>query len=175
MDGAAIAIQQSRPRQDMAAGAERPDIGTLTVDAAQPREEAAVLEEMAVDAAAEDDGAEARGPVDIAPGVQHDAVAGRHRLGVAGEQAPAVELAPRRPVRQAQRLHRRGEGDHREIGDQHEGDALRQFGGSGSEHGYCFWKVMSGERSRLRQTMPSPFPVSPITTMMEIMESTVSA
>jgi hypothetical protein len=63
----------------------------------------------------------------------------------------------------------------RGVHAQHEGDALRRFGGSGSEHGYCFWKVMSGERSRLRQTMPSPFPVSPITTMMEIMESTVSA
>src|SRR6202040_2015266 len=81
MDGAAIAVQQPCPRQHMAAGAERPDIGTLAVDAAQPREEAAVLEEMAIDAAAEDDGAEARGPVDIPTGVQHDAVARGHRLG----------------------------------------------------------------------------------------------
>ncbi len=138
MDGAAVAVEQPGAGQDMAARAKRADIGTLAVEAPQSCEQEAILMEMALDPAAQDRGAIARRLLDIAMGMQHDAVAGGDRFALAGEQPPAIKILARRAIGQPQRLDRRGKSDHGEIRYQDEGDPLGQFRGSGAEHRLLF-------------------------------------
>jgi Arc/MetJ family transcription regulator len=54
------------------------------------------------------------------------AIARAHRAAGLGHDLPAVELAIGHAVGDAQRLDRRGERDHREVGHEQEGEAFRR-------------------------------------------------
>ena len=121
-------VEQAGPGQRMRRRAQGADLGPVPVVAPEPGEHVPILVALGADAAADDDGrpharhglAVAHGCVDL----DRDAVAGRDRKAVPGDQLPAVELAPGLAVRQPQRLDRTGEGHHREAGDEEEEQQL---------------------------------------------------
>ena len=100
----------------------------MPVVAPEPGEDVAILIALGADAAADDDRrpharhglAVAHGGVDM----DRDAVAGRDRQAVTGDQLPAVELAAGLAVGEPQRLDSAGEGHHREVRDEEEKEQL---------------------------------------------------
>ena len=63
MDGAAIAVEKPEARQNVAAGAECADVGAAPLDLPQPDGESRVLEQVGIDAAADEDRGQAFGGV----------------------------------------------------------------------------------------------------------------
>ena len=61
MDGAAIAVEQPETREDVAACAERADVGAAPLDLPQPDGESRVLEQVGIDTAADEDRGQAFG------------------------------------------------------------------------------------------------------------------
>ena len=171
MDGALVAVQQSRPREQVGAGAHRADGGAGAIGAAQPGEQLAVVNPLRAETAAQDD--DRTGPPradgDVGErlvGRDQTAVAGAHRSAALRHDLPAVQLPIRHAIGDAQRLERRGERDHREVGHEHEGEAFRaarqEFDatrrpslGDGTMHGGAL-EVLAARcrKSAIRMSMP---------------------
>jgi hypothetical protein len=114
----------------MGAGAHRADRRPRTIGAAQPAEQLAVVDPLRAEAAAQGHGrgAPPRSDRDLGerlPGRDHAAVARPHRPAILGHDLPGVQLPVRHAIGDPQRLQRRGERDHREIGDEDEGESIR--------------------------------------------------
>ena len=93
-------------------------------------------------------------------GRDQTAVAGAHLSTALRHDLPAVELPIRHAIGDAQRLERRGERDHREVGHEHEGEAFRaarqEFAatrrpslGDGTVHGGAL-EVLAASMSQIR-------------------------
>ena len=134
MDGAAIAVEEIGLGEDMGAGAQRADIRTLSVGAAQMRKDVLIIVEVAVDAAAQNDRVEIDDLLDRALRVEGDAVRGADRLAVRREEMPGIEFLAGDAVGEAQWLDRRGESNHREIRHQQKSYFLRRLDRHVPEH-----------------------------------------
>ena len=127
VDGASLVGQEARRGEDMRAGAKPADRDAAVVFLAQPGEGRLVVVALDIDAAADDSHVRPIRPghllaLFLERGVDgaFDAVRGAHRLAVDAGQAPAVGLVAEHPVGRAQRVERRREGDHGEVGDEEE-------------------------------------------------------
>ena len=165
MDGALVAVQQSRPGEQVGAGAHRADGGAGAIGAAQPGEQLAVVDPLGAEPTAQDDdrAGPPRADGDVGErlvGRDQTAVAGAHRPAAPRHDLPAVQLPIRHAIGDAQRLERRGERDHREVGHEHEGEAFRaarqEFGatrrpslGDGTMHGGAL-EVLAASMSQIR-------------------------
>src|SRR4029453_15823761 len=98
------------------------DIDALAVETAQPGEHRLVLVELGGEAGADHDHIVAAGRVDRRLRQHGDAVGRHHRLAVAGQDVPAVELPAGEPVGAAQGLDRRAEPHHGEAGYDEDAD-----------------------------------------------------
>ena len=127
MRGGAIAIEQSRPRQEEAAGVDGAEIDRAAVESGQPFARGAVEVSFRLEARAHDGKGEVELAVEAMIGEQRHAVGGGDRLAVARDHDPTIELAPGEAVRDAQRLHRRDESQHGKLRDDQEGDRLRRL------------------------------------------------
>jgi hypothetical protein len=125
VDRGTVAVEQPRLGENVGAGAHRPDRRAEGREAPQSRHEAAVLDKLHVEPGADDRGIELLGLGEGVVDADLDSVGGADRAAVGGEQAPGVEVPPRHPIREPQRLDRRREGDHREMRDEQEADPAR--------------------------------------------------
>ena len=165
MDRALVAVQQSRPGEQVGAGAHRADGGAGAIGAAQPGEQLAIVNPLRAEPTAEDDdrAGPPRADGDVGErlvGRDQTAVAGAHLSTALRHDLPAVELPIRHAIGDAQRLERRGERDHREVGHEHEGEAFRaarqEFAatrrpslGDGTVHGGAL-EVLAAPMSQIR-------------------------
>ena len=136
VDGATVAVEEARLRQDVATGADRADVGAAARHAAEPGEHRLVVEAVGVNTAADHHRRHVGCLFQAAFHQHRNAARGNDRLAVRRHKMPAVEFASAEKVRQPQRIHGRGEADHGEVRYDDEREALRQFAWRGSKHGF---------------------------------------
>jgi hypothetical protein len=122
-----VAAQEPGAGQQIGAGRHCPKGTAAARQTAERAQDLPILVAMGIDAGDDDQLGQARHPVQAGVGHHLDVAGGHHGPAVLGDQLPLVEPPAGQAVGRAQGLHRRGEPEHGELGDQQEPEDLGRF------------------------------------------------
>ncbi len=126
MDRGAVAVEQARRRQRLAAGFHAGKLGAEAPLPAQPVDQTLVRRDLArVEGGENEDRIVARLVVEAALDGHFGAARGGDRLAVDGQNAPLDDRAPAEPIGQEQGLRGQGQAEVRELRQDHEGRPQR--------------------------------------------------